>query len=81
MAENIRCNFEVPSSLFNRMKRLPWGTRANLIRILLEKVCDSIEENGEVIIGAILSGEYQLVYAPKGTVQNLDKSTKGKKKK
>lgn len=79
--ENVRCNFAVPAPLFKRIKKLPWGVRANLIRIILEKLCDSIDAHGEVMIGAVLSGEYALVYQPKDSVQSLDSSSKKGRKK
>lgn len=66
-----RINFDVDPALFERLKRLPWGFRTTLIRVLLEKVANSIEQHGEIMIGAILSGEFELVHTPKPRGQNL----------
>jgi len=66
-----RVNFDVDPALFERLKKLPWGFRTTLIRVLLEKVADAVDKHGEIMIGAILSGEFELVHVPKERGQNL----------
>ena len=61
---NSRVNFEISDELAVKLKRMPWGTRTTLIRILLEKIADAIEEHGEIMIGAIMSGEFTIRYEP-----------------
>jgi len=63
-----RVNFEISDELSEKLKRLPWGTRTTLIRILLERIADAIEAHGEIMIGAIMSGEFSIVYTPSGHV-------------
>jgi len=67
-----RVNFEIPDDLFERCARLPWGFRTSLMRIILERIVDSIEKNGEIMIGAILSGEFSLEYTPREGVHPAD---------
>lgn len=74
-----RFNFEVPEELAERLQRLPWGTRTKLMRILLEKIVESVEEHGEIMIGAIMSGEFTLSYVPAVSVPGWD-SPSGRRK-
>jgi hypothetical protein len=65
-----RVNFEISDELAEKLKRLPWGTRTTLIRILLERIADAIEKHGEIMIGAIMSGEFAITYTPTIPVPN-----------
>ena len=41
-----------------RMQSLiPWGIQAAIIRLLINRVLDLIEEHGDVVLGALLSGK------------------------
>ena len=66
-----RISFDVAPELFKRLQRLPWGFRTTLIRVLLERVADAIDKHGEIMIGAILSGEFELVHVPRMAGQSL----------
>jgi hypothetical protein len=70
-----RVNFEISDELAEKLKRLPWGTRTTLIRILLERIADAIEKHGEIMIGAIMSGEFAIVYTPSMPVPPRNTST------
>lgn len=36
---------------------LPWGVIGRVIRLLLREVLDLVEEHGEIVIGALLTGK------------------------
>ena len=41
-----------------RMQSLiPWGIQAAIIRLLINRVLDLIEEHGDVVLGALLFGK------------------------
>ena len=61
-----RINFEIPAETFDRLRILPWGFRTMLMRILLEKVADALDKYGEIVVGALLSGEFTIEYSPGG---------------
>ena len=45
-----------------RMQSLiPWGIQAAIIRLLINRVLDLIEEHGDVVLGALLSGKLTLL--------------------
>lgn len=78
----VRMNFEVPETLFKRAQAcLPWGMRANTVRVLLEVVVRAVETEGTMILGALLSGDYKIVYDPQTSVQKLNASTGKRTKK
>lgn len=53
-------------------KVIRWGMRAKLVQIVLERIVDSVEDKGPIMIGAILSGEFSIVFAPRDSVPNRD---------
>ncbi|PWT71751.1 MAG: hypothetical protein C5B59_17380 [Bacteroidetes bacterium] len=66
MTSTKRIIFQVPVELAERMKiRIPWGFLPTLIRLFLEKLMDAIDKEGDIVIGAILSGQYTLEYTHK----------------
>lgn len=77
----VRMNFEVPETLFKRTQEaLPWGVRANVIRAILEIIVRSVERDGQMILGAIMSGECRLVYDPPGSVPELNAQEKKRRR-
>lgn len=59
-----RVSFLVPPELANRLNSIPWGVRSMLLRIMTEKLVDAFESQGQIMAGAVLSGEFELVYKP-----------------
>lgn len=66
VGEPVKISVDVDREFHHRMqKALGWGIKARLVRCILEMIVEAVERQGEVIIGAILSGEYRIVYTPK----------------
>ena len=61
MAKKHRLSFSIEHKLFKRLEDIPWGVRANLLRIILEKIVDAGEKHGKQMYGAILGGEWEIV--------------------
>ncbi len=63
MAENLkRITIQVDEKLFNDLNRVVrHGFRRHLIEKLLQLAIESIEDKGDIMIGALISGEYKLV--------------------
>lgn len=57
-----RITFVVDDELFERAGKIPFRARSWLLRILLTKVLDAAESQGNVIYAAIIEGEYELRY-------------------
>ena len=62
MAEpQVKITVEIPQDLHEEMKRtLPWGFRRHVLEAVLRLVMRAVREDGEIVIGAIMAGEYQL---------------------
>lgn len=45
-------------------KLVPWGTKRELFAVLIDGLLASIEENGDVIIGALLNNKIKFVPVP-----------------
>lgn len=56
----IRLSFSISKKLQEKSKSIPWGLKASLLRILLERIVDAGEEHGKMVYGAILEGEYDI---------------------
>lgn len=53
-----RLTIEISEELYERARRLiPWGTQALIMRNLLSRALDVIEEHGELGLGAMISGQ------------------------
>ena len=61
----VNINFVVPDELAAKMKRLPWGMRSLILRIMLERIMKAHDKHGDIILDAILSGEWSISYEPK----------------
>ena len=71
----VRIHIEIDRHLYNRLSNtVPYGMRSLLYRKLLAMLAGSIEKGGEIIIGAILSDQVELVYNPQTGVHSLNTS-------
>jgi hypothetical protein len=54
-------NVKVPSDLHDEFVRvIPRGLRLVLMKSILTLVLDAIRSDGEIVLGAIMAGEYKL---------------------
>lgn len=61
----VRVNFELESSVNRRLQRsVQWGTKGPCLRILATKLVEAVEQHGQVMVGAVLDGNFELVYKP-----------------
>jgi len=44
----------------------PWGTKARILMQLIDLVTTAVEKDGSPMIGALLSGDFQLTYLKGG---------------
>jgi len=58
---NRRLTIKVTDDLFERIKGVRHGFRGHLVASLLTVALDAIDKDGEIMVGAIISGEYKLV--------------------
>ena len=66
-------NVQVPRDLYVEFQdAVPWGLRMLLFRNILQLILDAVQD-GQIVLGAIMSGEYKLTLARR--VQNLNKDT------
>lgn len=56
----------MPVTLMKRSKKITWGGRSPALRVLFERLVDAVEKNGAKMIGAIIDGEFEITYKPKG---------------
>lgn len=62
MSELKRVTVQVEAELFNDLNRVVrHGFRGHLIERLLRMVVDSIERDGDIMLGALIAGEFKLV--------------------
>lgn len=64
--KDVRVSFLVPVTLMKRSKKITWGGRSPALRVLFERLVDAVEKNGAKMIGAIIDGEFEITYKPKG---------------
>ena len=57
----IRISFDITETLHRRSQIIPWGLKGMLLESLLDTVIKGIEDQGDIMIGAILNGHYSLV--------------------
>ena len=58
-----RTTFVIDDELYDRMRAtIPHGFRRWVITAVLETVIDAIEREGELMIGAIMAGNYKIVF-------------------
>lgn len=61
MAKKHRLSFSIEHDLFKRLADIPWGVRASILRVVLEKIVAAGEKHGKQMYGAILGGEWDIV--------------------
>lgn len=63
MNNDVRVNFEVDRDLHAKIARtFPYGMRGPVLRALVTAIADAVEEHGQMILGAVMSGDYKIVY-------------------
>ncbi len=56
-----RLSIPLANSLYLRLQRLiPWGQRATIVVMLIEQLCDIVEESGGEILVKLYSGRIRL---------------------
>lgn len=64
--QTVRINFEVTRDLHARMaKAFPYGLRGKVMTALLEALVNGVESHGQLVLGAVLDGQFVLRYQPK----------------
>ena len=58
MKEHERVTFNVDPQLKKRIQCIPWGNQGAIMRNLMTACVLAIEENGSIMLGALLSGEF-----------------------
>tara|TARA_Y100000310_G_C20628796_1_gene787445 strand:- start:1325 stop:1549 length:225 start_codon:yes stop_codon:yes gene_type:complete len=57
--------FTVDREFKQRLRCIPWGLQGKIFRNLAVRVCEMIENRGEIMLGALLSGEFEIKYKKK----------------
>ena len=71
-----RINLDMPDELYARWSHaFEHGIRSQVHRRLIALACDAVETSGSLMIGAILTGELTLVYAPPEERHNVTDPT------
>ena len=73
-------NVKVPSDLHDEFVRLvPRGLRLVLMKSILTLILDAVNKDGEIVLGAIMAGEYKLALslADRGNVHKMNKDGDG----
>jgi hypothetical protein len=66
VSDKVRIHLDVDRDLHHRAQKvIPWGMRRILLETILARVVAGIEDQGPVLLGAIVGGEYDMVYKPK----------------
>jgi len=60
--EMKRMNFEVSPELAERAAQMPYGIKSHVLRIILERVLDSVEQKGTLVYGAVLDGNFRIEF-------------------
>jgi hypothetical protein len=61
VSKKHRLSFSISQELFKRLNHIPWGVRANLLRIVLERIVRAGEKHGKQMYGALLDGKWEIV--------------------
>lgn len=55
----VRVSFNLPRELHTRLNNImPWGTKSNFFRKIVEIAVDRVEVGGAPILGAIFKGDF-----------------------
>lgn len=61
-----RLSVIIPELLFNDFRdTIDWGLRQYLFAAVLKLIIQAVKQDGMLVVGAILAGEYKLVRAEK----------------
>jgi hypothetical protein len=73
----IHVNFEVPEELKIRWDALPWGFKTHTLEALVRRIVRVQEKYGNAGLGALMSGDFDIV--PRGVqpVNTNEKATVG----
>ncbi len=59
--DQTRINFHVDKDLNRRLDaRVPWGMKAQLLRVVFGMVADALDKYGDPVLGVLLSGGMEL---------------------
>lgn len=62
LLEDVRVSFIIPRELHEKVTRtIPWGARTHFFNKLLELGMHRVEKGGYEVLGAIVSGDYDLL--------------------
>jgi len=59
--EDIRISITLDLDLHERLKKMPYGIRSEVIRVLIRRVLDAGEKGGSAVYGAVLDGDFDIV--------------------
>tara|TARA_Y100000310_G_scaffold342211_1_gene444317 strand:- start:1002 stop:1244 length:243 start_codon:yes stop_codon:yes gene_type:complete len=66
VSDKIRIHLDIDRDLHTRAQKvIPWGSRRILLETILERLVAGLEKEGPILIGAVIGGEYEMVYKPK----------------
>lgn len=80
MAKNRHINVQISPELLDEAREMiPWGLRGHLFQSILRLIIDAIRQDGQIVTGAILAGEYKLslVRRDSDPIQNLNRTSDG----
>lgn len=61
-----RLSINISDELFEEFRiTIQWGLRQYLFAAILRLIIDAVKQDGMMVVGAILSGEYKLIRAEK----------------
>lgn len=63
--DRVKVNFELDHEYNQRLqKSIQWGCKGPCLRMLTIRLIEAVERHGQVMVGAILDGKFDLVYNP-----------------
>ena len=66
-ADTPRLSVEISESSSQRFTNLvPWGLRSKVMAVLLDDLLDRLEENGDIVLAAILNRTINVTHIMKG---------------
>jgi len=66
MSDKVRIHLDIDRNLHHRAQLvIPWGMRRILLETILERLIAGLEKEGPVMLGAVIGGEYDMIYKPK----------------
>jgi hypothetical protein len=62
LIQKPRLSIDLDEAEYNRLRKcVPWGYQRRLFTVLLETVCDAVEEHGELALVAIMTGRINVL--------------------